>query len=90
MFICFCLITNIPANLNHDFQWKKFKETKLKFCKCIFSMMPQFFIHHQTDLAQQHGLKIQLTQISPDCYLKTFIADYAENYMHLAQDNIVH
>ena len=48
-------------------------------------MMPQFFHHHQIDLAQRDGLKINLSQISPESLLLILIADYAENYTHLAQ-----
>ena len=48
-------------------------------------MMLQFFHHHQIDLAQRDGLKINLTQISPELLLLLLIADDAENCMHLAQ-----
>ena len=48
-------------------------------------MMPQFFHHHQIDLAQRDGLKINLFQLSPESLLLILIADYAENYTHLAQ-----
>ena len=47
--------------------------------------MPQFFHHHQIDLAQRDGLKINFSQISPESLLLNLIADYAENYTHLAQ-----
>ena len=48
-------------------------------------MMPHFFHHHQIDLAQQDGLKINLSQITSESFLLLLIADYAENYTHLAQ-----
>ena len=48
-------------------------------------MMPKFFHHHQIDLAQRDGIKINFTQITPDSLLVILIADYAENYTHLAQ-----
>ena len=48
-------------------------------------MMPLFFHHHQIDLAQRDGLKINLTQITPELLPLILIADYAENYTHLAQ-----
>ena len=41
-------------------------------------MMPQFFHHHQIDLAQRDGLKINLTQISPESFPLLLIVDYAE------------
>jgi len=48
-------------------------------------MMPHFFHHHQIDLAQRDGLKINLSQITSESFLLLLIADYAENYTHLAQ-----
>ena len=79
------ILSGIPANPNRDFQWVKVKESKLQLCKRIFQMMPQFFHHHQIDLAQRDGLKINFTQITPDSLLPIRIAGYAENYTHLAQ-----
>ena len=81
----FSFHSGIPANPVRDFQWIKIKQTKLNFCKRIFQMMPQFFHHHQIDLAQRDGLKINLTQITSESFLLLLIADYAENYTHLAQ-----
>ena len=75
----------IPANPNRDFQWLKVKESKRQLCKRIFQMMPHFFHHHQIDLAQRDGLKINLTQITSESFLLLLVADYAENYTHLAQ-----
>jgi len=77
--------TGIPSNPNRDFQWVKIKQSKLNLCKRIFQIMPQFFHHHQIDLAQRDGLKINFSQISPESLLLILIADYAENYTHLAQ-----
>ena len=48
-------------------------------------MMPHLFHHHQIDLAQRDGLKINLSQITSESFLLLLIADYAENYTHLAQ-----
>ena len=77
--------SGIPSNPNRDFQWVKIKQSKLNLCKRIFQIMPQFFHHHQIDLAQRDGLKINFSQISPESLLLILIADYAENYTHLAQ-----
>ena len=77
--------TGIPANPNRDFQWLKVKESKRQLCKRMFQMMPHFFHHHQIDLAQRDGLKINLSQITSESFLLLLIADYAENYTHLAQ-----
>ena len=79
------LNSGIPANPNRDFQWVKVNESRLKLCKRIFQMMPQFFHHHQIDLAQRDGLKINLTQITPESLLLILLVDYSENYTHLAQ-----
>ena len=78
------ILSGIPATPNRDFQWVKVKESKLQLCKRIFQMT-QFFHHHQIDLAQRDGLKINSTQITPESLLLILIADYAENYTHLAQ-----
>ena len=77
--------SGIPSNPNRDFQWVKIKQSKLNLCKRMFQIMPQFFHHHQIDLAQRDGLKINFSQISPESLLLILIADYVENYTHPAQ-----
>ena len=74
------MITNagVPANPRRDHEWVTKKETKLSFCKRMFSMMPSFFHHHQIDLAQRYGLKMLLNQIIEDCFLLALGVEYAQ------------
>ena len=75
----------IPSNPKRDFDWQKIKTSKLDFCLRLFANMPQFFHHHQIDVAQRDGVRILLSMINADSYILHLAIDYAQNYAHILQ-----
>jgi len=77
------VIFGIPSNPKRDFDWQKLKSSKLEFCLRLFANMPQFFHHHQIDVAQRDGVRIVLS------YILHLAIDYAQNYAHISQVQVL-
>ena len=79
----------IPSNPKRDFDWQKIQSSKLQFCLRLFANMPQFFHHHQIDVAQRDGVRILLSMINADSYILHLAIDYAQNYAHISQVRVL-